>query len=270
MLNMNNIVGDHDIVFITIDALRYDIAQAALEDGDTPNLRRAMQGALWQQRHSPGSFTLAAHQAFFAGFLPTPTTPGVHPRLFALRFGGSQTTVAETFVFDAPDIVNGFAALGYHTICIGGVGFFNKQSPLGNVLPSLFKESHWQPQFGVTDARSSEHQVAKAIQVLSQRPRGERVFLFINFSAVHQPNRLFLQDATSDSIESHRAALLYVDSCLPPLFSALVSRGRAFCIVCSDHGTAYGDDGYWGHRLAHSTVWTVPYTEFFLVEGQSW
>jgi len=37
----------------------------------------------WERRHSPASFTYAAHQAFFAGFLPTPASPGPHPRLFA-------------------------------------------------------------------------------------------------------------------------------------------------------------------------------------------
>ena len=34
--------------------------------------------------------------------------------------------------------------------------------------------------------------------------------------------------------------------------------------MCSDHGTAYGEDGYWGHRLSHPVVWTVPYAEFAL------
>ena len=28
--------------------------------------------------------------------------------------------------------------------------------------------------------------------------------------------------------------------------------------------TAYGEDGYTGHRLGHSVVWTVPYAEFLL------
>ena len=61
----------------------------------------------------------------FAGFLPTPARPGPHPRLFALAFAGSETTDANTFVFDGhADIVHGFASLGYRTLCIGGVGFF--------------------------------------------------------------------------------------------------------------------------------------------------
>jgi hypothetical protein len=39
-------------------------------------------------------------------------------------------------------------------------------------------------------------------------------------------------------------------------------------VACSDHGTAYGEDGYHGHRIAHETVWTVPYAELVLRLGQ--
>ena len=60
-----------------------------------------------------GTFTYAAHHAFFAGFLPTPTSPGPHPRLFAARFAGSETTTDQTAVFDAPDIVTGLSQRGY-------------------------------------------------------------------------------------------------------------------------------------------------------------
>ncbi|MBE9010959.1 alkaline phosphatase family protein, partial [Pseudanabaenaceae cyanobacterium LEGE 13415] len=70
--------------------------------------------------------------------------------------------------------------------------------------------------------------------------------------------------ATSDSLESHAAALEYVDRHLGKLWNALRQRGSTFCILCSDHGTTYGDDGYTGHRLSHSAVWTVPYSEFLL------
>ncbi|NMO21877.1 STM4013/SEN3800 family hydrolase, partial [Pyxidicoccus fallax] len=190
--------------------------------------------------------------------------PGLHPRLFAMRFEGSETTSPDTCVLDAPDLVTGLAARGYHTVCIGGVGFFNKRNPLGNVLPGLFAESHWSREMGVTDPRSTEHQVALAVRRLDALPREQRVFLFINVSALHQPNRHYLPGATRDSRDSHAAALEYVDSQLPPLFDALRRRGPAFCIVCSDHGTAYGEDGYTGHRLGHPVVWTVPYAEFTL------
>ncbi|ATB47239.1 STM4013/SEN3800 family hydrolase [Corallococcus macrosporus] len=263
-MDMNAVVGTHDLLFITLDTLRYDVAEQLAAQGRTPNLTALLPGGRWEPRHSPASFTYAAHHAFFAGFLPTPATPGPHPRRFAMRFEGSETTAPGTCVLDAPDLVTGLAARGYHTVCIGGVGFFNKRNPLGSVLPGLFAESHWSPELGVREPRSTGHQVALAVQRLEAVPREQRVFLFINVSALHQPNRHYLPGATEDSRESHAAALAYVDSQLPPLFAALRRRGPSFCIVCSDHGTAYGDDGFTGHRLAHPVVWTVPYAEFLL------
>jgi hypothetical protein len=161
------------------------------------------------------------------------------------------------------------AGRGYHTVCVGGVGFFNKLSPLGNVLPGLFAESHWGPQLGVTDPHSTENQVALAVEILAGLPRSRRVFLFLNVSAIHQPNRIFLQGAQEDSPASHAAALHYVDRHLPRLFAALRRRAPVLCILCSDHGTAYGEDGYTGHRVSHPAVWTVPYAEFVLPEVPS-
>jgi arylsulfatase A-like enzyme len=264
MLDMNGIVGSHDIVFVTLDTLRWDVARDLCAAGRTPNLAALLPGGQWEQRHTPGSFTYAAHAAFFAGFLPTPAAPGRHDRLFALRFEGSTTTAGNTCVLDASDLVSGLRARGYHTACIGGVGFFNKKNPLGSVFPSLFDESHWSSELGVGDPRSTENQVALARQIIEQTPRDTRLFLFLNVSALHQPNRFYLPGATDDTIESHAAALEYVDRALPPLFAAARARADTLCILCSDHGTAYGDDGYTGHRLAHPAVWNVPYAELLL------
>lgn len=259
MIDMKAIVGTHDILMITFDTLRYDVAVREMEAGGTPNLKRWIGS--WEKRHSPGSFTWAAHCAFFAGFLPTPATPGRHERLFALRFSGSETTGGKTCAMDTPDIVSGLAARGYHTACIGGVGFFKKENALSQVLPGLFQESHWEERMGVTDPRSTEHQVQRAVKILGEHP-DQRVFLFVNISALHQPNRFYLPGATDDSLESHAAALRYVDSCLPPLLEAFRARGTSLCLFMSDHGTAYGEDGFTGHRLAHECVWNVPYAEF--------
>ena|ERR1043165_9471066 len=264
MQDVNPLIGTHDILLLTLDTLRYDVADACWRAGCTPNLARLLPATGWEERHSPGSFTYSAHQAFFAGFLPTPAQPGKHPRPFAVRFPGSETTVPETCVLDTPDIVTGLAERGYRTICIGGVGFFNRLSPLGNVFPGLFAESYWRPEFGVTDPASTRNQVAFACGRLSELSRNQRVFLFLNVSAIHQPNCFYLPGTHADTLESHAAALCYVDAQLPPLFDALQRRGPVFGIICSDHGTAYGEDGYHGHRLAHTVVWTVPYAEFLL------
>ena len=265
-LDMNQIVGTHDIVMITLDTLRYDVARDAFDAGETPLLAELIGSAGWELRHTPGSFTYAAHQAFFAGFLPTPSTPGPHPRLFAAAFPGSETTDEKTQTFETATIVEGLAQLGYTTLCAGGVGFFNKMTALGSVFPSLFDESHWERAFGVTDPASTEHQIAWANERLE--PCGELTFLFVNVSAIHQPNNLYLDRERPDDVHSHRAALAYVDKALASLVQTYRRRARpSFWIVCSDHGTAYGEDGFEGHRLAHPTVWNVPYAHCVL-EGQ--
>ena len=265
MYDMNTLVGQTDFLFITFDTLRYDVAQAEYAAGGIPNLAKLLpQG--WEKRHAPGSFTLASHSAFFAGFLPTPAQPGQYERILALKFGGSATIGPSTFVFDAPDIVSGFADLGYRTVCIGGVGFFSKRNPLSQVLPGLFQESYWQVELGVTDPESTRNQVALALQLLQAPADGaqDKIFMFINLSALHQPNCHYLPGAQEDSIATHAAALRYIDSQLPPLFDAFRQRGDTFVILSSDHGTCYGEDGYTGHRIGHEQVWTIPYAQFFL------
>lgn len=258
------LIGTHDVLLVTLDTLRFDVAKEALEGGDTPNFARMLPGGVWERRHSPATFTYAAHHAFFAGFLPTPACPGPHARLFAAKFAGSETTTERTCVFDTPDIVSGLAARGYHTICIGGVGFFNRQTKLGSVLPNLFGESHWDTSLGVTSPTSTERQTALARERIEALPANQRVFLFINVSAIHQPNCTYIPGASHDTKETMRAALAYVDRHIPPLVGKMARRAPLLAVICSDHGTAYGEDGFHGHRLSHPVVLDVPYAEFVL------
>lgn len=264
MRDTNRIVGSHDILFITLDTLRYDVAQRAFETRRTPVLAEFLPAAGWERRHAPANFTYAAHHAFFAGFLPTPSAPGPHERLFAVDFPGSETITPQTCTFSEADIVRGLAGRGYTTVCIGGVGFFSKLTPLGSTLPSMFQRSYWGEELGVTCADSTQNQVSLAIDVISQLNPQQRLFMFINVSALHQPNCMYLSGAERDTVETQLEALAYVDSCLPPLLDCLRQRAPVFGIVCSDHGTAYGDDGYTGHRLNHQVVGDVPYTDFVL------
>jgi hypothetical protein len=265
MDDMNEIIGGHDLLLVTLDTLRYDVAAELAAAGETPTLAGLLPGGRWEKRHTPGSFTFAAHAAMLAGFLPTPASPGPHPRLFAGRFPGSETTAPGTWTYDAADLPAALAAIGYHSACVGGVGFFNKRTPLGSVLPGMFAESHWEPEFGVTDPASLEHQIARVREIVARQPSDRRLFLLLNVAALHQPNWFYLDGATrehGDTRRSHAAALRYVDRHLGELFAAM--RRPTFVIVCSDHGTAYGEDGHTGHRIGHEVVWTVPYGEFTL------
>ena len=263
MIDAKEALGSRDVLFVTFDTLRFDVAERAMRQGQTPTLARLLPGGRWEKRHSPGSFTYSAHHAFFAGFLPTPSQPGTHERLFALRFPGSETCGPRTCVFDASNIIDGFAQAGYHTACVGGVGFFNKLTPLGCVLPSLFAESHWRRDLGVTIKESPANQFACALKLIDAQPLDRRLFVFVNLSAMHRPNSHYLPGATRDTPETQGAALAAVDVALADFVSRITQRDW-LCVFCSDHGEAYGEDDYAGHRLAHEVVWTVPYAEFLL------
>lgn len=264
--DMNAIVGSHDLALITLDTLRHDVAAGELAAGRTPNLAallaRAGSPGGWDRRHTPGTFTYAAHAAFFAGFLPTPVRPGPHRRPLALGFAGSESIGPGTCVLDGATIVEGLAARGYHTLCVGGTGFFSGQNPLGRVLPGLFAERHWHPGLGVTEPRSFENQIGVVEDSLARLAPDRRVFTFVNVAALHQPNHFYLPGGgTTDSLASHAAALRHVDAQLPRLIRALRRGAPVFIVLCSDHGTLYGEDGYTGHRVAHPAVTTVPYAE---------
>jgi arylsulfatase A-like enzyme len=256
---MRRLIPSHDLLFVTLDTLRYDVAADLLERGRTPAFARVLR---WERRHTPASFTYAAHHAFFAGFLPTPVAPGHHERRYAAAFPGSATSGEQTWVFAAADLPTALADAGYHTVCVGGVGFFNGRGALGSVLPGLFAEAHWEPAFGVTAPNCLDAQLDRLAEVVARVPARRPLFTFLNVAALHQPNRHYLPGAARDTVDSHAAALEYVDSRFGRLL-ATVHRGRpVFVIVCSDHGTAYGEDGHEGHRVGHEVVWTVPYADF--------
>ncbi|MDF1813082.1 MAG: STM4013/SEN3800 family hydrolase [Verrucomicrobiales bacterium] len=261
---MNKIVGHADIAFLVFDTLRYDVATEEFEAGRTPNLAKIFPAG-WEKRHSPGSFTYAAHHAFFAGFLPTPAQPAKsQERLFASQFTGSETAGSNTKSFPEPDIISGLRNEGYHSICVGGVGFFNKQTALSCVLPNFFDESHWSQATGVTDPESTGNQISVTRKCFASVAEEKRIFFYLNISAIHQPNCCYIEGKTNDDLKSHAAALRYVDSCIPALFDIFQSRSDTFVIACSDHGTLYGEEGFTGHRIGHEAVYTVPYMETLL------
>ena len=259
-MNMKKIVGSSNILFVVLDALRYDVAQTQFLEGQLANFQKYLPPTGWEKRYTPGSFTYPAHKAFFAGFLPTKISVKTTPRLFAASFQGSESTTEQTFVFEENDIITALRKRNYATACIGGVGFFNKKTKISQEFPSLFEDSYWSEDMGVTAKDSTQNQFLLAKQWLKQSTK--QFCLFINISAIHQPNYFYVRADKYDDVASHAAALRYVDSQLPLLLDAIQQKGDCFCIFCSDHGSAYGEDGHWGHRNGHTTVMEVPYTHF--------
>jgi hypothetical protein len=264
-INMKEIVGSHDILFICLDTLRWDVAFEEQEEGRTPILN---QYGKWRKSNAPGNFTYPSHHAMFAGFLPSSLEPIPLPKqerlFFPRNIGLGSHAPKNSFAFEGDNFVEGLAHVGYETICIGGVAFFDKRSPIGKVFPSMFKQSYWKPKFSCAVKESFTNQLATALKVLATTEADKRVFMYINIDAIHYPNYFYVDGENKDSRQTHAAALHYVDSLLPELFSAFERRGKTFVIACSDHGTCYGEDGFTFHGFNHEIVNTVPYKHFVL------
>lgn len=252
------IASGTNILFVTLDSLRYDVAREAMEGGRTPRLARLLPGGQWEHRQTPGTFTLPAHMAFFSGFLPKLPQPEQPARLWECRPPAFKRVPSETFVFDAPNLLDGLALHSYRTVCVGGVTYFSQETPLGSVLPAMFHEAHWRPEFCSPEIESTRHQVDHALGIADHYQGRQPLFLFVNVSATHVPHGHYL-GSSKDSTASQVAALAYADEHVGRLLDGLSARGRWLVIMCADHGDAYGEDGYHGRGIAHPVVWNVPF-----------
>lgn len=264
-IDMNQIVGQAHILFICLDALRYDVAYEEQQRQKTPVLNRY---GPWRKCQAPGNFTYPSHQAMFAGFLPIDegiTDMKKREKLFFSEdIGMGRKAPKGAYTFHGPNWVEGLEREGYDTYCIGGVSFFDKRTEIGSIMPSYFKHSYWNPSFGCRAEESPQNQVDFALQKLGQIPIGQKIMLYINFSALHYPNYFYVPGTKRDSRQAHATALCLIDKQLGRLFEAFAQLGQTFVICCSDHGTCYGEDGVWYHGVNHPIVNTVPYKHFML------
>lgn len=265
-IDMNDIVGTHDILFLCLDTLRWDIAEREEKNGGTPTLSRY---GSWEKCQAPGNFTYPSHHAMFAGFLPcsfdAKSIADRRPLFFPINAGMGRKAPPGAFGFSGATIMEGLEKAGYDTWCVGGVAFFDKRSDLGRVFPGYFRRSYWNPSFSCPVKDSTENQVNFIVNKLKAADPKVPLFLYVNIDAIHYPNYFYLEGAASDSVDSHAAALRYVDGQLGRLFDAWKAlRKNAFVICCSDHGTCYGEDGCQFHGINHPAVTTVPYKHFLL------
>lgn len=263
-IDMSKVVGSHDILFVCLDTLRYDAAIEEEKNGGTPVLNR--YGA-WEKRQAPGNFTYPSHHAIFSGFLPMKDEArnlAEGDPLFMAK-GINRKLPPTIYEFSGGNIPTGLRQDGYDTWCVGGVTFFDKRSDIGQVFPAMFEKSWWNPSFACPVKESVDHQVDFIINKLEKNTDDRRIFMYLNVCAIHYPNNFYVEGAKSDNLETHRAALRYVDAQLGRLFDTWKEkRGDTFVVCFSDHGTCYGEDGYSFHAVNHPAVNTVPYKHFFL------
>ncbi|MFD0209493.1 hypothetical protein ACFVH9_10240 [Streptomyces hirsutus] len=85
-----------------------------------------------------------------------------------------------------PGAFTGLAQHGYRAVCVGGVTCFSRETPLGRVLPGMFREDRRRPGFRSPEPDSTHHRADHASTVAEQyagRPLFLFVFLFVSVSA---------------------------------------------------------------------------------------
>ncbi len=276
------VVQNHDqmnVLFVTFDSCRYD----SLVEAHTPNLDR------WGQIYSawtPGTYTLPAHISFFTGIFPMVNEPVPYlnrfsKQLITMRKAGQATESAKskrTIELEASnkDMIYGLRQAGYYTVGAGSATWFAKE-----ILTKNFED------FKFKQAQSASEQCNYILKKLSQKASNKPFFGFMNFIETHTPYMHYGADREEYSMQArdfmkfppvedkrlketkgvklHRAqieAAEHLDKLMPLLFANLPSN--TLVIITSDHGEAFGEDGFWGHGVYHPTVMNVPMLCFML------
>jgi len=254
-----------NVLILVLDSLRYDVAAKAT----TPNLQRlfyAGGAGTWRKVYAPGTYTLPSHMSMFqAGLFPSDPhsqEPVYNHRLGPAFKGRGDLFSSQPSLFEVPsgaeNIVKGMSMLGYETLGLGGVGWFDSRMATTELWAELFFDSfHWDPAFHETEPQAFERQIDLLKAHKAAGNQDTPLFLFINCPSTHTPYCGFER-----SVRGQARALRYVDQHIPALFGLLPHPLHVF--IMADHGDCFGEEGLWGHSIYHPKVMEVPMIHFRL------
>jgi len=238
-----------NIAIIVLDSLRYDYAIEA----NTPNLDKL---GPFKKAYSCGWFTLPVHFALFhSGFTPRSKTPGAYyykdRRFFTLQNirteGKGSEGIKSLYVLpDENNFVKSLESIGYKTVGVGGVSWFDTRCQLSReVWKQFFSDGiYWQTNFEEHVETSFVNQIefTSSLKLKQYNP----LFFFMNVSATHMPY----------SFGDQRKALEHVDKYMPWLLDLLPKPMHLF--IFADHGDCRGEGGLYGHKIYHPILMDVP------------
>ena len=165
--DMNAMVGSHDLLLVTLDTLRYDVAAELAAAGRHPasgppsagrRLGAAARARQLHLRRAPGVLRRVPAHPGRAGTAPA-AVRGARSRAARRRPAAPASSTPPTWSPVSP-------ARGYHTVCVGGVGFFNKQGAArGRCCRGCSRRATGSRSSAVTSPTSFEAQVARAERV---------------------------------------------------------------------------------------------------------
>jgi arylsulfatase A-like enzyme len=236
-----------DILFITIDALRWDhTTLAGYERDTTPGLARwAASAAVFSSAMTPASSTRQTFRALFSGVYPSQVLPSTGSSWWVVSFADAQRTLAH-HMQDA----------GYLTVSVTerGKGF----APEGNALAGF--ERHIRVRSGKgTSGEQRETRARAQIDSILEQTRAQRdkpLFAWTHLMTPHQPYSVSTPSPYGDrDVDDYDWAIRFVDGELARLLQALETDGRlgrTFVIVSADHGQAFREHG---NRLHGHTIY---------------
>ena len=254
-------------VLITLDSCRWD----TFESAHAPLLKSGNIEKCWTH----ATFTMAAHQAFFAGKLPhsfsgnkffdTAAASGrrkqVRPQIW--RLCNPESHRESVMELTGRNIKAGFRQQGFVTIGTGAMNWFDPAKPAPEHLLSDFDHFRFFANKQTGDGRNLSQQIDWILETLSGNTKP--YFLFLNIGETHHPYVAAGHSLRADwgdaagCAAAQRASLEYIDRQLQRLFEKL---DHCFITICGDHGDCWGEDNLWGHGFYHPRVMEVPMIVF--------
>jgi hypothetical protein len=254
-----------NLALIVIDSLRFDTTQVAT----TPNFRSIFQkfsnDEYWVQVGANATYTLPAHIALLKdGRTPCrnqPDVPGPYNREKEILFRPQLAWREKDATYptpEAPNIVKGFEKLGYRTVGIGGVHWFNTAFQTSAFWGGeYFQEFYWRPDFADDHPDGFENQLGLCEGLFENHRPDVPVFFFINIASCHFPYR-----RNERSVQGQARCLEYIDAHIQDLLQLLPLPCHV--LIMADHGECFGEDGLWGHAIYHPKIMEIPMKSFIM------
>jgi len=284
MIQTETGLENNNVLFITIDSCGFD----AFLKARTPNLDKI---AIARKAQTPGNFTFPAHVSFFIGYLPNVRNRSNTD--FYTRNGKMLWRLSKAkyklkkvgILLDGHDIFEGYKKRGYAIRGFGGMNFF--MIPKKN-LRIYFKEDEF-TYFGKNNLERTKEifplfNINKIIDSIKNK---DKWFIFINEISTHWPyyvNKgeynqirqiLEIQEKTNlcsgvynkkkltindgkKLFNTQVKTIELIDLQIKKLLDRLPSNKPILIVICGDHGTSFGKNGYWGHGHCGKDVLNVP------------
>lgn len=244
-------------ILITLDSLRWDV----FNEASLPFMKSHTYGQAW----SHATYTLPAHNSFFAGKLPHSFSGDFdwaarsHRKIQGKppwRLSNPETPGPGKLQLEGKNLIDAFNQSGFITIGTGGVNWFNINHPAHINCLDYFEHFQW---FGAYIYGPT--QVKWCLQMLEKIERP--VFIFINFGETHHSfrnQRNMRPTEYGDYAKcfiAQKRSVEFLDTLIVQLFES-PKLSNTDAIICGDHGECFGEDGLWGHGFYHPKVMEVP------------